>query len=84
MSKIIGTAFAITLTLTLSLASASAWNFTYTYQTVDSLNSSNYIVSMQHIQTYNEWTGSSYWGPNANDVLGCHNRNLCPHTPPGI
>ncbi|PWU18306.1 MAG: hypothetical protein C5B50_09535 [Verrucomicrobia bacterium] len=48
--------------------SASAWNFTYTYQTVNSANSSNYIVGMQHIQAYNEWTGSSYWGPNANDV----------------
>ncbi len=60
----VGTAWAVAL----SAAAASGWDFTYGYQTVNDPNADTYLVEKQHAKKVKDWSGGSYWGPNANDV----------------
>ncbi len=60
---------AIAATCALSSTTARAWDFSYSYTTVNDANALAYVVGQQNVARYNDWTGSSYWGPTLNDGL---------------
>ncbi len=58
---------ALTLACLLITTAARAWDFSYSYHTVNDAGALTYVVGQQNIARYNDWTGSSYWGPTVND-----------------